>query len=192
MGDVFNSAHPLMAGGPEYPYFKETAGQTFKAGDLLYLDTNGTVAICTLTGQQLNSKIVGQATKDASGVTGTQVYFRVIRPDGIWCMNVMHATAASAVTALTQLGALFGLRKDTVTGNGTNIWSVDIENAVTGATADLARVKVVGFPLKNPFDAGTLTRPAIGDIYGLVLVQFIMNASDTDGNPSLMNILQMG
>lgn len=191
-GNNLNATCPLMAGGPEYPHFKETAGQTFRIGDLIYLDTNGTLAVCTLTGSVLNSKIAGIATKAASGVTGDQVYFHAIRPDDIWCMNVMHGTPASAITAQTQLGSVFGVRKDTVSGNGTLIWSVDIENAVTGATADLARVKVVGFPLKNPFDAGSLTRPAIGDVYGLVLVQFIMNACDTDGNPSLDNILQLG
>src|SRR5437667_11284189 len=107
-------------------------------------------------------------------------------------MNVMHGTAASAVTNQNQLGTLRGLRQDTVSGNGTLIWSVDIENAVTGATADLARVKIVGFPLKNPFDAGNLVRPAIGDVYGLVIVQFVMNVLEPDGNPLLGNLLQLG
>lgn len=191
-GSILSQDCAQFVGGLEYPHFKETASQVYVKGDLLYLDSNGTIALCTLTGQVLNSRIAGHAETAATGVTGTNVFMQVIKPTDIWCMNVMHATPASAITAQTQLGSLFGLRRDTVSGNGTLLWGVDIENAVTGATADLARVKVVGFPLKNPFDAGSLTRPAIGDIYGLVLVQFIMNAADTDGNPSLGNILQLG
>lgn len=179
-------------GGPEYPHFKETASQSYKAGDLVYLDTNGTVAICTLSTDRLNSKVLGIAVKNATGTTGNEVYIQVIRPTDIFCMGVHHGTEASAVTAQTQLGSIFGVDKQTVSGNGTAIWCVNIEDAVTGASSDLARVKCVNFPLKNWFDAGSLTRPAIGDIYGLMLVQFIMNSCDTDGNPSLTNILQLG
>ena len=191
-GSTLSNDCPQFVGGPEYTHFKETASQTYVKGDLLYLDSNGTIAICTTSSSQLTSKIAGRAEAAATGVTGTNVHMQIIKPTDIWCCNVMHATAASAITAQTQLGAVFAMRADTVSGNGTLVWSVDIENAVTGANAHKARVKVVGFPLKNPFDAGSLTRPAIGDIYGLVLVQFIMNAADTDGNESLTNILQLG
>lgn len=157
---------------------------------MVYLDTNGTVAIATVSTDRLNSKILGIAVKDATGTTGNEVLIQVIRPTDLFIMGVHHGTAASAITAQTQLGSIFGVDKQTVSGNGTSIWCVNVEDAVTGADASLQRVKCVGFPLKNPFDAGSLTRPAIGDVYGLMIVQFLMNAADTDGNPSLTNILQ--
>ena len=181
---------PVFVGGEEYPHFKETASQTYNAGDLVYLDSNGTVAICTVSTDRLNSKILGIAVKDATGVTGDDVYIRVIRPSDIFVMQVHHGTEASAVTAQTQLGAIFGVDKQTVTGNGTGIWCVNIEDAVTEADADLARVRCIGFPLRNPFDAGAITRPAIGDVYGLMLVQFLMSNGPTDGADSVHNILQ--
>ena len=186
------NASPIFVGGEEYPHFKETASQAYIAGGLVYLDTNGTVATCTLSTDRLNSQILGTAVKAATGTTGDDVYIRVILPSDIYCMQVHHGTEASAVTAQTQLGAIFGVDRQTVTGNGTSLWCVNIEDAVTGADANLQRVRCVGFPLKNPFDAGGLTRPAIGDVYGLMLVQFLPSAADTDGNPSLTNILQWG
>ena len=190
-GSVLPQDCPQFVGGPEYTHFKETAAQTYVKGDLLFLDANGTIAICTTSSSQMTSKIAGRAEAAATGVTGTNVFMQVIKPTDIWCCNVMHATPASAVTAQTQLGSLFAMRADTVAGNGTLVWSVDIENSITGANSNKVRVKVVGFPLKNPFDAGSLTRPVIGDVYGLVLVQFVVSASNTDGNPTLSNILQL-
>lgn len=180
----------MIVGGEEYPHFKETASQSYNIGDLVYLDSNGTVAICTVSTDRLNSKILGLAVKEATGTTGDDVLIQVIRPGDYFIMGVHHGTEASAVTAQTQLGAVFGVDKQTVTGNGTSIWCVNIEDAVTEADADLARVRCVGFPLKNPFDAGSLTRPAIGDVYGLMIVQFLMSNGPTDGADSVHNILQ--
>ena len=188
-GNSLNQS-PIFVGGEEYPHSKETASQSYIAGGLVYLDSNGTVATCTLSTDRLNSKILGTAVKAATGVTGDDVLIRVIRPSDIYVMQVHHGTAASAVTAQTQLGAIFGVDRQTVSGNGTSIWCVNIEDAVTGSDADLARVRCVGFPLKNPFDAGNLTRPAIGDVYGLMLVQFITSNSHTDGTDSAHNLLQ--
>lgn len=185
-GNTLNATCPLMVGGPEYPHFKETASQTWTKGDLIYLDSNGTLAVCTTSSSIMTSAVAGQALKAATGVTGTEVYFHAIRPDDLWVMNVMHDTPASAVTAQTQLGVVYGLRQDTVSGNGTLIWSVDIQNTtVESTTVANARVQVVGFPLKNPFDAGNLDRPAIGDIYGLVIVKFIPISIATDGDPKV-------
>ena len=193
IGNTRNTACPRMAGGPEAPHFREAAAQTFKAGDVLYLDASGNIAIATVNGSnQSNSRLAGLAHEAASGVTSDQIYFQAIGPDDLYAMGVFHATPALAITAQDQLGTLRALVKTTVSGNGTNIWCVDIENAVTGASANLARVKIVDFLYKNMFDAGSLDRVAIGDIYGIVVVKFIMSAGDTDGDPSLHNILQLG
>ena len=192
-GNTLNATCPLMVGGPEYPHFKETAGAANRwlKGDLLYLDSNGTIELCTTSSSIMTSPVAGQALKAATGTTGEQVYFHAIRPDDLWVMNVMHATPASATTAQTQLGVVYGLRQDTVSGNGTGIWSVDIENTtVESTTVANARVQVVGFPLKNPFDAGNLDRPAIGDIYGLVIVKFIPFSIGTDGAP-IVRVMQL-
>jgi hypothetical protein len=188
-GNTLNATCPLLAGGPEYPHFKETASQVFKKGDLIYLDTNGTIALATINGSnQSDGFLCGVAKKNATGTTGAEIHFHVIRPDDLWVMNVMHGTAALAVTAQTQLGTVRGVRRDTV--SSVLAWGVDVENAVEGATDSLARVQIVGFPLKNPFDAGSLTRPAIGDVYGLVIVKFLPFSAASDSVP-FQRILQL-
>lgn len=152
-------------------------------GDLIYLDSNGTLAVCGVTSTKLNTAIAGQACEAATGVTGTAVKFRAIRPDDIYAMNVFHATAASAITAQTQMGSVFGIIKPTASGSK---WQVDIENTTTedGTTA-LAKVMVVGFPSINPADGVANT---IGDIYGLVLVRFLPFTIATDGAPFTRNL----
>lgn len=194
-------ATPIMRGGPEETYIKETASQTYTIEDLIYFDSNGTIAICTNAGgagNQLDSAIAGLATAKASGVTGAQVKFHAIRGDEIFVMNVWHATAASAVTAQTQLGQVFALRLDSAalpTGTGGK-WVVDIQNtgAIEDATHSLARVKVVGFYQGRVFTNDTPSKEVdatlASDIYGKVLVKFLPFSIASDGSP-FIRILQL-
>ncbi len=172
---------PLQQGGPEQPWFKETASQTFGIGDLIYIDTNGTLAICTngngiSNGKVLNSVVAGQAQKAASGVTGTAVQFHAIRADDVYIMNVFHATAASAVLAATLVGLRKGIRF-TVTADGagitTGIWCVDLQNAVESTNNAPAYVKIIGFPQTGVNSAGNVVPVTATDTYGLVYVQFV-------------------
>ena len=173
-GNSLNATEPLFHGGPEALHWKETASQSYGVGDLLYLDTNGTIAICTLTGTIHNSAIIGQAITAATGTTGASVFLRVIRPDDLFVMNVTHTTVASAVTVQTLLGLRKGLQKLV------SCWGADIENAVEGAADALARVKIVDFPLRSP--SGETV--AIGDVLGLELVNFVPFSMASDGNPN--------
>jgi hypothetical protein len=162
-------------GGPEYPHWKETASQTYGIGDLLYVDTNGTVAIATVNGSnQSNGFIAGQAKSAASGVTGANVHFPIIRSDELFYMNVYHGTAASAVGAQTMLGTIKGVVK--ISGR----WHIDIENTVEGATDALGRVALVEIPKKHPMDGTTNT---VTDTYALFIVQFIPYSIASDSVP---------
>src|SRR5881396_2718500 len=92
-------------GGPEYPNVKETASQTYLTDDLVYYDSNGTIAICTVDGGTptlLNSVVAGQPSKAATGTTGQSVLFWPIRSTDLFIMNVHHETVGSAITALTD------------------------------------------------------------------------------------------
>lgn len=168
-------------------YFKETASQSWTAGDLIYLDANGTLALATST-----TAIAGQALGAASGVTARPVQFHVIRPDDVYVMNVYHGTAASAVTVLTQLannsGAGWALTR--VAGSSSR-WCVDIENTTVedGSTA-LARVMIIGFHPKGVNTSGVEVDTAIGDTYGLVRVKFVPFSIASDGTPQT-KVLQL-
>jgi hypothetical protein len=171
---------PAPRGGPETTHIKETASQTYEVGDLVHKDSNGTIAICTTSSDKLNSAIAGSATKAATGTTGAQAFYRAIRPDDIWLMNVFHGTPASSVTALTQNGGIYGIFFTSDT------WVVDIENTtVEDASVALARVQVVGFPTGGwfPNSSGTYVQSAIGDTNGLVLVKFLEFSIGSDGDP---------
>ena len=199
--DLNPGVSPLVRGdaaatGTE-SYLKETASQTYKAGDLVYLDSNGTVAIATTSSNNLNSAIAGIATAKATGVTGTPVQLQVIRGTDAYKMSVWHATAASAVTALTQLGVVYRVRYDTSalpTGTAGK-WVVDIQNTtVEDATTALAKVQVIGFWEGRVFTSATPSveaQAAIGDIYGQVIVKFVPFTIETDGGNIVRN-LQLG
>src|SRR6476646_1420491 len=113
-----------MGGAVDAVQFKEAASQSWLAGDLLQY-TAGTVVILptgtfnSITGIPTSStpntgvgaQVLGQAEKDASGITGTAVEFLPIREGDRFEMNVYHGTIGSAVTANTMIGKRFPVRK---------------------------------------------------------------------------------
>lgn len=160
-------------------YFKETAGQTWTVNDFIYLDANGTLAIATTMGNNLNSAVAAIAEYPASGVTGAPVLVRALRKDDILVMNVFHTTPSSAVTAQTQLGAVFPIINSVAApaaGTGGK-WCVDIQTAAfEDATHALAKVICVGFYQGSTNTNDAPSKPVIstiGDVYGLILVKFV-------------------
>lgn len=201
VGSTLNASEPRFAGtgvvpsgsfNKEDPWLIETASQTFRAGDPVAIDANGTVALFAVS---TTLGIAGFAQVAATGVTGAQTYLRVVRPDDLYVMNVFHGTPASAVTAQTQLGGVFALRVDTISGNGTSLWGVDIQAAVEGTNNKAAHVRIVGFPLKSPVgESCTLSsanNPVGLDIYAPVLVQFLPSSFFNTSNASMLRVIQL-
>ena len=188
-------------GGAEEGYYKETAGQTFKVSDLVYLDSNGTVAICTTAASpgKLNSPILGLAQQAATGVTGNPVRVRVISRNDRFLMNYFHSTAASSVIAQTSLrpDVAFGIYMGTAAinyagGTGTGgFWVVDGINTSPETGGTLARVQIVGFllsPDSAPLSSGSYGQPAIGDINPPVIVRFLDYSIQSDGSAHVINL----
>lgn len=177
-------AQPNVRGGAAKPHFKETAAQSWVAGDLIYQDASlHTLSKCTLNGTPLlSSTIAGIANKAATGVTGTAVQFHMITPWNKYLMNVYHGTPASAVIAQTHLGgnAVFGI---TNVSGSSNRWVVDLEHTtLEDATTALARVKICDIYTGIAIDStGNQVQAAIGDTYGLAMVHFLPFSIQTNG-----------
>lgn len=176
---------PVQHGGSAEPYFKETAAQTYLVGDLIYLDTNGTIAVCTTASvggvNQLNSAILGQPDQAAAGVAGTAVPFRAIVPGDTYIMNAYHSTKASAVFTQSQLGTRLNIVK-----SAAGLWHVDVKNALSDASP---MVRIVGFPGAGLDTNGNfVNNAAVGDVYGLAYVQFRPTYTSTDDQ---LDALQM-
>lgn len=187
--------NPFYVGNSVFPYRRyeggpgdktttqvEAASQSWKSGDLIFMNDASNLTICGEDGSShyLTGPIAGQAEKNATGVTGTKVHFAVIRPTDRFFMNVYHGTAASAITAKTQIGDVFAVR------HASSRWMCDIETgSLEGAGNADAVVKVVGFPLWHPL----LNVPvAIGDVYGLVEVEFIPFSIANDATPMIRRL----
>lgn len=180
VGSLLNATEPLRRGGPEMKtYFKEAATQTYVAGDFVYLDSNGKVAICTVDGSsRLSSAIAGIASKKATGVTDSDVMIEALRGDDIVEMNIYHSTLGSAITNINQVGKVYGIKK--VSGK----WVVDLENGEAvgeASTLSLIRVQVVSL---SPFDA-------VGDTYGRVWVRFPELSISSTGTIARTRIRQL-
>ena len=90
--------------------FKEAAGQTFKTGDMVVVTTDtGYIRICA-TGDAV---LTGIALKDATTTEGSEIPVKVIESGTLLMSSVYHATAASAITAVTQIGASYDPRYST-------------------------------------------------------------------------------
>ena len=99
----------------------ETAGQSFKRGQLVVIDASGYVHAVADAGVG----VIGIALADASGVTAAQVLVDVIRPGDLLEVTVYHATKASAVLTNANVGLSF--RVITVS----NITMLDISSSST-------------------------------------------------------------
>lgn len=178
LGQVAN----IVAGDGENPTLKETASQTYRVGDLVYKDSNGTVALVTESTDTVDSPILGQAAKPASGSTGEPAYVLVWREEDRFLMQVFHATPASAVTALTQNGVSYPIIKDE---SGNDTYHVDITTTGESATVALLKVMVVGFPEGQIINGIVST---VGDRYGWVIVKPLPFSIGTDGAPISRNL----
>lgn len=161
---------PVQHGGAEENFYKETASQTYKVNDLIYLDGNGTVAVCTVATtnsvDQLSSAVLGLASSAATGTTNTAVKFNAIAPNQTYIMNAFHPTKASAVFAQSDLGTLRNVCK-----SAAGLWHVDVRNAVVYT---LPQVRIVGFPKAGLDTNGNyVSNAAVADVYGLAYVQFV-------------------
>ena len=81
-------------------YYPEAAAQTFKKGQILYLDTAGRVNVLADAGVLA----IGIAMQDATGTTDTRLAVDVIMPGDVFEVTCYHATAASAVAADSTVG----------------------------------------------------------------------------------------
>lgn len=183
-----------MYGGPECPLYKETASQTYGIGDLLYLDSNGTIAICTVSSDRMNGKYCGQATKAATGVTGTNVHMRPIIPGDLYEINLFHTTVASAVGTQAMLGTDRGLYWKagalgvTTNTGSTSKWVVDLINAAEGSADSSARVRIINFPERNRGGAAN----AFADIYAVALCMFLNVSISETGTLAAVSVAQFG
>ena len=169
---------PTLTTGGENTTLKETAGQSYRVNDLVYVDSNGTIALVTESTDTVNSAILGQAARAATGVTGAPAYVMVWRPEDRFEMQVFHSTPASAVTALTQRGQIYSIKKDE---NGNDTYHVDIETTtLEDQNVAIARVQVVGFPEGEIINGVVST---IGDQYGWVIVKPLEWSIGSDGDP---------
>lgn len=105
--------------------FPEAASQTFKKGDLVYLVSGKVTAY---PASPTTQKLLGQAQADASGVTDTNIPV-VIADDNVdFLLPVYHATPASAITAVTDVGLAGGYGAKQVTVSSVTAWAVDLQN----------------------------------------------------------------
>mgnify|MGYP001614795838 FL=1 len=180
-------------GGPEYPHVKETAAQTYAVDDLVYFDSNGTIAICTVDGGTptlLNVVVAGHPSKAATGVTGGSVVLLPIKSSDLFIGNVHHETVGSAITALTDQGDVRSICRSATVPTGApagTTWRVSKDAVPEGAADANGHVTIVGFPLRTRI-GGVLA--AIGDTYGLVLFKFNDWSMASDGNPNA-RVLQL-
>src|SRR5260370_36281077 len=101
VGSTLNDTEPRFSGTAapiagtvdlSDPWLIETASQTYRAGDPVAIDANGTVALFAVS---TTLGIAGFAQVAAiGGSTVNQAFIRVVRPDDLYIMNVFHVTAA--------------------------------------------------------------------------------------------------
>jgi hypothetical protein len=171
---------PAIIDGTVEPSIVETASQTYDAGDLVYIDANGTIAICTRSTNRMDGEVLGQAMRDATGTTGAAAYVRPIRPGDVYMFNLFHTTAASAVGTAATVGTVYGLFYSDALR-----WHIDLVNTtVEDLTVALAKVKVIGVPDQG-FDGAV---NAVTDIYAVVYARFVLETIGTDGAPRTRNL----
>ena len=186
---ILMKMNPFYVGNSQFPYRRFEGGpgskdtkyveattplQTWKAGDLIFMDDANNCTICADDGTILTGPIAGQAVSNAKGVAGEKVFFAVIRPHDRFIGNVYHTTETSAVTAKTQIGDVLPMR------HASSRWMVDIQTVAEDTDSADAVVKVLGFPLWHPLLNQSI---AIGDQFGLVEFEFLEFSAATDFIP---------
>lgn len=173
----YHGEREFVGGIEQKLYYKEAAAQAWPAAAFVYQASGKIAIVSAMDGTQF---LLGQALRAASGVTDNIVEnLAIVRPGDQFFMNAYSATAADAVTALTDLGLRHRL---IIAGSGaTSTYHVDYTAAgsqgvtIEDATHAYPWVKVIGF---HPEDT-------IGDTYARVLVEFGMITIATDGSPQL-------
>jgi predicted RecA/RadA family phage recombinase len=134
-------------------HFPEAASQSYKAGELVYL-SGGKVTVCGNNPQT----IMGMACADASGTTDEDAEVIVATPDQIFEASVYHLTAASAITAVSQVGENYGIEV--------------VSNKVYVAIDETSTIacRVIGLSKKD----------VVGDQYGRLLFKIISTYSQYD------------
>lgn len=143
-----------QGGLPQQVHYPEAASQSFKRGDFVYL-ASGKVTAAVAPGNNLlddENLAIGMALVDATGTTDTSLPILLLTDDVEFCLPVTHATASSAITAITQVGVSYEL--ENVTGYGYAVAIDDTGNPV---------VKVTEISKQY----------AVGEQYGWVWVKFL-------------------
>lgn len=98
----------------------EKGSASFKAGDLVIVDSNGLIDIAAASGSNIDNSvtIVGIALADATGVANTPAKVGTIGAQTRLFMPVLHSTPASAVTAITNINETFVIKNDATYGWG--------------------------------------------------------------------------
>lgn len=120
-------------------HFPEAASQSFKYGDLVTL-SSGKVAvlIAPVTGAYVvgtgdvdsagDGAIVGMALRAASGTTDTSIPVWVFNEQSEILLTVMHATPASAITAVAQVGVKYDIVNQILASGGPQTWVYTIDD----------------------------------------------------------------
>ena len=176
----------VSSGMGEEPLLREEALQTFRVGDIVYLNAAGNVAIVTESTDTVDSAILGQAAKPGANAAaaGTPAYVQVWRPEDRFLMQVFHTTLSLAVTAQTQMSEVFPIIKDEA---GNDTYHIDLVTTAESPTVTLARVMVVGFPEGDYINN---VKSTLGDTYGWVIVKPLEFSLETTGDQALQRILQ--
>ena len=135
-----------MVDGYVVKNYPEAASQSFKKGELVYL-VSGKVTVCSADA----TTILGMALADASGTTDTEIPVAILDDNARFIANVYHATDASAVTAVTNVGVKYAYYVSS------NVGRVDI--------GDTSNDAIIIEELYNG--------DAVGDKYGRVICRII-------------------
>jgi hypothetical protein len=143
-----------------------TAGQTFKAGDLVYI-TSGAVSIW---GDHATTGIAGISLDDAATCLANTTNVRILK---VRAQDEFECTL-DGISALTSLGVDYGLI------GTSNMWTAVLSDT-TGP-----RVRVIEFvygPRRN--SSGVMVNQAIGDTNQLVKIKFKDDTNALGSTPLL-------
>jgi hypothetical protein len=166
---------PRLVGGPgSIEKTVEAASQSYTKGMLVYLSSG---KVTEVAAGNITAAFAGLALEDATGVTDTRAPLLAITEDDVFIANVYHATPASAVTAITQLGARWGLK---VVSDKLHVDLELAESGIETTSVCNAWCKIVGFV--DPDRIGS-------DVYAQVYIKIGRRGIDEDGS-SQVDFLQ--